>query len=361
MADTSSQAQQPPSPALERDQLTVSRRRPEFQVLAAVIGLGFVAGLVLLIYLVHPPTTRLSYAALAARSWQVLAFSAAIGLASAAILQVGKQVFGLRSIWQRRWVKTWVQSRCNVTKLWESWLRDHRENFGSADRAGGIAKEQAAAAWQQLQTALLGAYAYRDLRLVFDLPAEQLCALLAAAADSALTSPQENAELLLAFSGPVGLADIDLVAPPQGIKPVKGSEGEVTYRIDRVRAAPGTAENVPRVVVVEPGVAEGPEVLEVSAAEAGQSPPADDAALGRLAQSVRSGLDVLQASISQGWSKSVRTWAVVLSGGLGTAIVLFIRVSAPDRLLFATAALLLGGFFAWVFRDLTAVVERIRR
>ncbi len=339
-------------------------------MLAAVVGLGFVAGLVLLIYLVHPPTTRLSYAALAARSWQVLAFAAAIGLASAAILQVGKQVFGLRSIWQRRWVKAWVQSRCDVTKLWESWLTEHRESFaGPVGRAAGIGQEQAAAAWQQLQTALLGAYAYRDLRLVFDLPAEQLCALLAAAADFALTSPRDNAELLLAFSGPAGLADIDLVAPPQGVRQVDGSGGLAGYRIDRmsraeidrVRTLVGlrVAETSPSPETAE--TSPSPETAEAGTLPTGQRRPDPDAALGRLAHSVRSGLDVLQAAITQSWSTAVRTWAVVLSGALGTVIVLFIDLSAPERLLFAGAALLLGGFFAWLFRDLSAVVERVRR
>jgi hypothetical protein len=326
---------QPAAPAQEREQLTVVYRGNQNlrQVSAELAVLLFVAAIVTLAYRVHLPVALSSSGTLAQRSWDVLGFSAAIGLTSAAILQVAKQVFGLRSFWQRRWVVAWIEGRCGVDQLWRSWLEAHQSlltrvhdeptPLASADAARAMAREQAEAAYRQLQTAVLGAYAERDLRRVFDLPTEQLCALLSTAADYALTSPHENAELLLAFSGPTGLGNIDRVAPPRGLYN--------NFWIDRSPADDETSD------------------------------PHDDAALGMLAHSVRSGLDVLQASIGQQWSRAVRTWAVAISGVLGAVIVLFIRLSPPERILFALAALLLGGFFAWLFRDLTAVVERARR
>jgi hypothetical protein len=120
--------------------------------------------------------------------------------------------------------------------------------------------------------------------------------------------------------GPAGLADIDRVAPPRRIR---------DDRIDR--SADGDDDD------------------------------RADAALGTLARSVRSGLDVLQASIGRQWSRAVRTWAVALSGALGVVLVMFIRISPLQRVLFVLAALLLGSFFAWLVRDLTAVVERVRQ
>jgi hypothetical protein len=42
-------------------------------------------------------------------------------------------------------------------------------------------------------------------------------------------------------------------------------------------------------------------------------------------------------------------------------LVVFIHISPLQRVLFALAALLLGGFFVWLVRDLTAVVESVRQ
>jgi len=302
-----------------------------------------------------------SFGALAQRSWAVIGFSAAVGLASAAILQVGKQIFGIRSYWQHRAVASWVKDRCGVEELWRSWLIAHADLpfrdkgeprstlqagarwHPSDDYVRNFAKKQATAAWEQLETALLGAYAARDLRVVFDLPTEQLSALLSAAADYALTNPRGNAEALLAFSGPAGLGDIDLVAPPREIR---------DSLIDRsVSEDHGSAD-----VSTNQG-----DSLDNAGEARREAALMANEALGRLARSVRSGLDVLQASLGQEWSRAVRTWAVSLSGLLGVVLVLFINISLLQRVLFAFTALLLGGFFAWLARDLTAVVERVRR
>ena len=248
-----------------------------------------------------------------------------------------------------------------MEELWRSWLIAHAD-LPFSDEAGLrptlqegaqwlpsddyvriFAEKQATAAWEQLETALLGAYARRDLRVVFDLPTEQLSALLSAAADHALTNPRENAEALLAFSGPAGLSDIDLVAPPREIR---------DSRIDRsVSEDHGSA-----IAPTNPG--DAPSKADEARRDAALIA---NEALGRLARSVRSGLDVLQASLGQQWSRAVRTWAVSLSGLLGVTLVLFINISLLQRVLFAFTALLLGGFFAWLARDLTAVVERVRR
>jgi hypothetical protein len=371
-AGDGSSKNQPADSQQARKEFTVAGRDDKYHIWQLAGGtlaiLAFLGLLVVLPAAFHVSAgARESFGALAQRSWAVIGFSAAVGLASAAILQVGKQIFGIRSYWQRRQVASWVKDRCGVEELWRSWLIAHadlpfsdevkpwstpqeRAKWHASDEyVRTFAANQAAAAWEQLETALLGAYARRDLRVVFDLPTEQLSALLSAAADHALTNPRENAEALLAFSGPAGLSDIDLVAPPRGIRDL---------RIDRSISEDHGSADAPKT--------QGDLKIQSGDRSKGGDSRGDAAlianeALGRLARSVRSGLDVLQASLGQEWSRAVRTWAVSLSGLLGVVLVLFINISLLQRVLFAFTALLLGGFFAWLARDLTAVVERVRR
>jgi hypothetical protein len=289
----------PPNRDLARKQLTVvNRQKPGILVLpllAAVLVVAIVETLLIRRSPAQVPTESFNF--LVQRSWAVLGFAAAVGLASAATIQLAKQLFGLRSWFQSRWVRFWIRERCDIEPLWGPWLKLH-ETLRTADLATAgsdrerverdtkdpgkissedFANEQAGFAVDQLEAALLGGYSKRELRRIFDLPIEQLCALMSSAADQALSQPQDYAELLLAFSGPAGLPDIDALAPPRQV---------VGSHIIRNRGA-------------------------------------DDKALGRLAQSTRSGLDVLQVSVGQQWSRTIRTLAVVLSGILGVVFVFF--------------------------------------
>lgn len=84
----------------------------------------------------------------------------------------------------------------------------------------------------------------------------------------------------------------------------------------------------------------------------------DDSIL--LVQAIRSGLDTMQVDVGEGWRAYVRVTAVWISGVVGLA---FADLTASDTLdsgVLALTALVIGGFFAWVFRDLSAVVERWR-
>lgn len=60
------------------------------------------------------------------------------------------------------------------------------------------------------------------------------------------------------------------------------------------------------------------------------------------------------------WRNYVRSTAMWLSGLFGIAIVEASRVTGPDRGLDILAALLVGGFFSWFARDITASIERLR-
>lgn len=60
-------------------------------------------------------------------SWAVVGFAAAVGVASAGIIQVGKQIFGVRGIVQRTWVLRWIETRSTEEPLWRDWRERHLE------------------------------------------------------------------------------------------------------------------------------------------------------------------------------------------------------------------------------------------
>jgi len=269
---------------------------------------------------------REAFGLLTERSWAVLGFAAGIGIATAASIQVAKQILGVRSRFQQRWVMAWIGDRCAIEPLWSDWQEQNRHRTpaveGLFDASGSplvspavLAASQRSFAVAELEAAILGGFAQHELRHVFDLPIEQLSAQIGFAADLGLTRPQSNAELLLALMGPDRLSDIDSLLPPQRI---------VDGRVIRTHSD-------------------------------------NDTAYANVAQGVRAGIDLMQISLGQRWKRGVRSSAVVVSGVIGVVAVFFVRISWPTRGLFALAALVLGSFFAWLTRDLTAIVERVRR
>lgn len=262
---------------------------------------------------------REAFSVLTQRSWAVLGFAVAIGVASAALIQLAKQLFGVRSRFQRRWVTAWIEERCAIEPLWADWWEQHEKlpyvPASTPVSSAVLTTSQRTLAAAELETVLLGGFADQDLRQVFDLPIEQLCAQIGSAADFAISKPDEYAELLLALMGPAGLKSIDDLAPPRDI-----AEGRIRRGLNK-----------------------------------------DGDAYALVAQTVRQGIDLMQISLGQRWRRGVRRTAVLISGMLGFAGVLFVQITWPTRVLFALAALVLGGFFAWLVRDMAAIVERVRR
>jgi hypothetical protein len=321
----------------QRSLITIGHGRRLSRLDAWLLAVVVVLALGLIVLALTPSAPKLAvpreaFNILTQRFWAVLGFAVAIGVASAAALQLAKQLFWVRSRFQRRWVMGWIGERCAIEALWADWLERNPKIEGnpsaspdpasasesaSSLAASSLAASQRRLAAEELEEALLGGRAKRALRDVFDLPIEQLCAQISSAADLAITEPDRNAELLLGLMGPTGLTHIDSLAPPQRI---------VDGRIERKEPA--------------------------------HSEKAD--AYSPVAQGVRTGIDVMQISVGQRWRRGVQGSAVLISGILGVIGVFFARVTWPTRGLFILAALVFGGFFAWLVRDLTAIVERIR-
>lgn len=145
---------------------------------------------------------------------------------------------------------------------------------------------------------------------IFDLPIEQLSAQISAAADFALTEPGRYQRFLASLIG-------SGTAIPAPASP-----------------APAAATKAPTV---------GPE--------------GDQTAHHYY---VRASIDRLQATLGYRWRNYVRSTAMWLSGLFGIAIVEASRVTGLERGLDILAALLVGGFFSWLARDITASIERLR-
>jgi hypothetical protein len=156
-----------------------------------------------------------------------------------------------------------------------------------------------------------------EARRVFNLPTEQLAAQIGAAADVALASlTLERDEG--APPGPLFLAGLTGVPP----------ETVVAYAHDR-----GGASDAPL----------------------GDSPRTE------LAARVRLGVDQLQISLSERWRRYVQGAALWISGAYGIVLVQDSPVETGAEARYVLAALVMGGLFAWVARDIAAVIERLRR
>lgn len=302
----------------QRELTTIVRRqRPWSTFLLAYLAAVVLAGTVLVGFLSSRiAVTREPFDLLSHRSWSLIGFAIVIGAASAATVQMLKQFLPVRAALQQRWVMEWIGDRCAVETLWADWLEGQKIPKEGAT-AKAISDAQSTAAAGELESALLGGFAKGDLRRVFDLAVEHLCAQFSSAADFALSQPESYAELLLALAGPTKLASIDKLAPPVSV---------VDGRILRQRGKPESDQ---------------PFVL--------------------LAEGTRAGIDLLQISVGQRWRRTVRGAAVLLSGLFGAFGALLVNQTLASRLLYTLAALVFGGFFAWVIRDLTAIAERLRR
>lgn len=143
----------------------------------------------------------------------------------------------------------------------------------------------------------IGAPSRSDLLRIFNLPIEQLCAQIANALDLALAAPRRHRYLLVSLAGARYDQDHD-ASEEQGLE---------------------------------------------------------------LDHAVRSALNVLQISVGQRWRWQVRITAYWTSGLLGLLVVMSGNITPVARKEFALAALAVSGFFAWLARDVAALLERLRR
>jgi hypothetical protein len=79
------------------------------------------------------------------------------------------------------------------------------------------------------------------------------------------------------------------------------------------------------------------------------------------AQRLRAALDNLQTELTQRWRRIIQGFAIWIAGVYGVVASFAGGLSGANQARYLFAALVLGGPIAWIVRDLTAVIERLRR
>jgi hypothetical protein len=148
------------------------------------------------------------------------------------------------------------------------------------------------------------ALAAPTLRDVFNLPPDQLVAQIASAVDGAIASPDRYGSVLQAVLG----------YTPRSLPHSPSSKVE----------APALAFD-----------------------------PADT-------QALRAALDTLQTELTARWRRTVQAAALWVAGAYGIVASFAGGLDGANQARYLFAALILGGPIAWVIRDLTATLERIR-
>ncbi|GAA3167579.1 hypothetical protein GCM10010531_20430 [Blastococcus jejuensis] len=78
-------------------------------------------------------------------------------------------------------------------------------------------------------------------------------------------------------------------------------------------------------------------------------------------QRARASLDQLQLELSAAWRRGLQTAVVVTAGLMAFLLSIVVADDLPETLLLCAVGMVLGGPLAWLMRDVTATVERLRR
>ena len=172
---------------------------------------------------------------------------------------------------------------------------------------------------------------------IFGLPSEQLCAQISGAVDLLISYPKENKRLLEALAGSDGRGDVATLL--KLLQPYQSSSL--------------SSQDQP--------------VNSASQGDTGNASDNDSAlvdARNKVGHRLQRSLDAFQAHVATAWSESLRSAAIIIAGTL-TAVGTFFFGSWADEpfatLVFVLVVGLVGGFFSSVARDITALIERLRR
>jgi hypothetical protein len=245
------------------------------------------------------------------------------GIAAMVLIETAKQVLPLRGAYQRRQIALWLEERGGdpdmmamgqlvvamdlVSRPEMDSLRN-RESQGDEPQSPELrirvgSRSIAIGRWfgpARRRSLFFG----RGVGGPFNLPAEQLTAQVAAAAERALQQPRGYDAL------------IDALHP--GARQRKRLDGEGMADLHREERA-------------------------------------------ELAYGVASAVDQLQIRLTGRWRQYVRVTAVWLAGLCALVFALVVRTPGLHSATFVLAALAFGGFFAWLARDVCAAIERLRR
>jgi hypothetical protein len=229
-------------------------------------------------------------------SYSFLVAVAAVGVLAMAILQTLKDMLPLRQWFQRYWVNDWLKKR-----------------VGTDAKIG-----------KEAEIDLIRLATDGNDKAFYDLPIEQLCGQMNAAAQAVLDNPKDHEALLRSLAKNANAADIKQVMDP----PVE---------IRRSRADLNDAEKMIFDSYVD--------------------------ARNRVTHQVQRAIDALQVSAGFRWKHLLQISSILLSAFIaGMAVFLYGGIPEFSAKLVATLVVaVLGGFLAPVARDLVASLQQLRK
>ncbi len=266
--------------------------------------------------------------------------SAAIGVIVMASIQAVRAIVPVRSWFHRHRVSVWLGRAPDKFKKPQHFKPRMRERLTEAPWLGEYIKpdtteEDILHRLLQLTTAE-GEDRPSVSRAFFDMPLEQLCGQISAGAERAIVDPRANGDILLRFANAAGEEDVlsffkahDELNGTRADTGIKSPEPDFSFGVEPAPSRERRTETFMR-------------------------------ARASVEERVRRSIDCLQIESGFEWRRRLRVIAVTLAAALGLTAALIANqflASVPA----AIASGIVGGFFAMLARDLTAIVERLRR
>jgi hypothetical protein len=228
---------------------------------------------------------------------------AAVGILTMALIQTAKDAMPLRRWFQQWWVRRWLES----------------QRQKAATEAEGPPLLNPESARRDLERLATGG----DAGSLYDLPIEQLCAQINAAALIVLDYPWRHVDLLRCLAVGVGWSDLEALLDVREIAERPRSQQSED---DRRRLAD----------IADPR--------------------------NRVGHQIQRNIDALQIAAGFRWKLGLQIASIVISALIVVTGLRFLGAPTPMRNapLYLLAAIL-SGFVAPVARDLVAALERLRR
>jgi hypothetical protein len=258
---------------------------------------------------------------------------AAVGVLSMAVIQTMKDMFPLRNWFQQVALEDWLRQKASQSRRqWDDWLRKDGQQWFADETVRGTTWLRPTDAEElsngpdpeRAEQDLIKLATDGDSKALYDLPIEQLCGQLNAAAQVVLDQPREHPDLMRSIASVADPADIARVMFP-------------------------------------PREANGPRPPEPGDAQRRYDSFID--ARNRVTHQIQRAIDALQVSAGFRWKFYLQLASIVLSGIIA-AIGVWTFGNIPgfwQRLLTTLAVGVLGGFLAPVARDLVAALQQLRK
>lgn len=307
-------------------------------VLVVVVGIALVA--------VGPTFLDVDLGDIRAGAVDLLVVAASAGLISMAIIQIAKELLGYRGLHNRKALEEWLESDLPGVVRDVYLIKDAKQGrrspgSQSADAEGALSMAERLSnllsqqdidtlmEWPPLSL-LMNAMEVKNQDMFLAQPIELICAQLGTAADLTASFPIENSPTLLVLTSPTYFGGaVDFLEAAQNIDQ---KDEEISQR-----------------AMIETPV------------EAGRPHKMEDRYFALRTQTshhLQRSLDEVQLTTGATWRRKVRLSAVLLSASLVIGIAS--ASGLQTQIIALVAAGLVGGYLSWVFRDITAIVERWR-